>query len=99
MYDLLIRNGLVVDGTGAPGRRATPASPAAAPAVRALGGGRALVGGGGGPRRDFENKKSSWRSDGCRRLRLLQPPAQPAHGLPGAPARLPQREPRGAQGV
>ena len=48
---------------------------------------------------DGEDQGAARRGDRCRRVRLLLDHAQPAPGLRGQAARLPQRQPRGAEGL
>ena len=79
--------------------RAQSRLPRAADAVAPLRDGRGVDGARGLRRGTGGNKEIAGRSGRCRRVRLLQHAAQPAHGLRGPAARLPQREPRRTEGL
>ena len=78
---------------------AQPRLPRAAHALPPLRHGRGFDGAGRIAGGDGRDQGAARRGDGRRRLRLFQHAPQPAPGLRRPPARLPQREPRGIEGL
>ena len=67
--------------------------------VPSLGHGRSLVGARRNRGGDGAHLRPAWRSRRCRRLRFLHHRAEPASRPSGTAAGLPQRQPRGVEGV
>ena len=88
-----------MDAAAAPQAVAQPRLHRAADPVPALRHGRGVDRARGDCRRDRQDRQADRRGGRCRRARLLLDDAQPASRLRGQAAGLPQRQPRGAEGL